>query len=186
MNREIVSERLVLKVLDETFADRVLKYNVRNKDFLGQWEPVRSEEFYTEEFHRKQLQDELIKIKEGKLFKVWIFEKSDKNFEKVLGSIALSEIIMGCFCSCFIGYKLDKDKVNKGYMTEALKRVIQYAFDELGLHRIEANIIPKNGPSLKVVEKVGFYNEGTAKKYLRINGVWEDHIHMVIRNEAME
>ncbi len=186
MNRELVSERLVLKVLDDTFADRVLDYNVRNKDFLSQWEPIRSEEFYTQEFQKQQLQDELLKMEEGKIFKVWIFEKSDKGFKKVLGSIALNEIVRGCFHSCFLGYKMDKDKTKKGYMTEALNRVIQCAFDELELHRIEANIIPRNVPSLKVVEKIGFYNEGTAKKYLRINGVWEDHIHMVIRNEAME
>jgi [ribosomal protein S5]-alanine N-acetyltransferase len=58
-------------------------------------------------------------------------------------------------------------------------------FQELGLHRIEANIMPKNKRSLRVVEKLGFYNEGLAYKYLKINGKWEDHIHMVLLNDKV-
>jgi ribosomal-protein-alanine N-acetyltransferase len=59
-------------------------------------------------------------------------------------------------------------------------------FGEYGLHRIEANIMPRNAASLRVVEKAGFHREGLAKKYLKINGVWEDHIHMVLLNDRME
>ncbi len=55
-------------------------------------------------------------------------------------------------------------------------------FDEEGLHRIEANIMPKNSASMKVVKKLGFYDEGLAYQYLKINGTWEDHIHMVLLN----
>lgn len=68
----------------------------------------------------------------------------------------------------------------------SLARVIRYAFDELRLHRIEANIMPRNSASLKMVEKLGFSSEGLARKYLKINGIWEDHIHMVLLNEAVE
>jgi ribosomal-protein-alanine N-acetyltransferase len=85
-----------------------------------------------------------------------------------------------------MGYKLDKDELNKGYITEALRKGIDIMFNEYGLHRIEANIMPKNSRSLRVAEKLGFYNEGLALKYLKISGRWEDHIHMVLRNEAME
>lgn len=58
-------------------------------------------------------------------------------------------------------------------------------FDDMKLHRIEANIMPKNKQSLKVVEKLGFYDEGLAYKYLKINGKWEDHIHMVLLNNKI-
>ncbi|WP_278244288.1 GNAT family N-acetyltransferase [Caldisalinibacter kiritimatiensis] len=95
-------------------------------------------------------------------------------------------MVRGPFLSCFLGYKLDKDEVNKGYMTEALKMGIDIAFNELKLHRIEANIMPKNEASLRIVKKLGFYEEGVAKKYLKINGKWEDHIHMVLLNEDIE
>lgn len=59
-------------------------------------------------------------------------------------------------------------------------------FTKLQLHRLEANIMPRNKRSLRVVEKLGFYNEGLAEKYLNINGQWEDHLHLVLRNPALE
>ena len=68
-------------------------------------------------------------------------------------------------------------------MTEAVRAAADIAFTDLDLHRIEANIMPRNGASLRVAEKAGFYHEGLALKYLRINGVWEDHIHMVLLRE---
>ena len=68
----------------------------------------------------------------------------------------------------------------------AVAMMVEYAFQELRLHRIEANVMPRNRASLRVLEKNGFENEGLAKRYLQINGEWEDHIHMVIRNAAME
>lgn len=71
-------------------------------------------------------------------------------------------------------------------MTETVNEVVRYAFESLGLHRIEGNIMPRNKASIGVVEKCGFVNEGTSRKYLKINGVWEDHIHFVKINEAME
>jgi len=58
-------------------------------------------------------------------------------------------------------------------------------FNEFGLHRIEANIMPKNKRSLRVAPKLGFVNEGTASQYLKINGKWEDHIHMVLLNDKV-
>jgi ribosomal-protein-alanine N-acetyltransferase len=60
---------------------------------------------------------------------------------------------------------------------------MEIVFNDLGLHRIEANVMPKNKPALNLLEKLGYYNEGIAKKYLKIDGVWEDHIHMVYLNE---
>ena len=70
-------------------------------------------------------------------------------------------------------------------MTAAVGMVVRYAFAEAGLHRVEANVMPRNRPSLRVLEKNGFINEGLSRCYLNINGVWEDHIHMVRINFAM-
>lgn len=180
------TERLVLKVLDSSYAPIVLDFFIRNKDFLEQWESSREDTFYSVDFQRDQLETQLQKINEGQQFRVWIFEKEDKYFEKVIGSVSLNEIVRGCFHSCFLGYKIDELKKNQGYMTEAVKAVVDYGFNTLALHRIEANIMPRNIASLRVVGKLGFINEGLSKKYLKINGIWEDHIHMVIFNEAME
>ncbi|WP_330587983.1 GNAT family N-acetyltransferase [Anaerocolumna sedimenticola] len=104
----------------------------------------------------------------------------------MVGTIAFTNIVRGVFLSCFLGYKLDRFEINKGYMTEAVSRGIEIMFQDYRLHRIEANIMPKNVRSLKVVAKLGFYNEGIARNYLKINGKWEDHIHMVLLNEKDE
>jgi len=175
------TERMDLMQLEQASADLVLEYVVRNRSFLEPWEPERNEEFYTLTHQAALLQQEAVKIKEGQLFKVWMVQEG-----RVIGSAALSNIVRGAFQSCHLGYKMDHAQLNKGLMTEALRSLVAYAFEELKLHRIEANIMPRNEASLQVVKKLGFYDEGLAHKYLRIHGVWEDHIHMVLRNEAME
>jgi [ribosomal protein S5]-alanine N-acetyltransferase len=180
MQREYETERLTLKILDSSSADLVLDYYVRNKTFLEEWEILRSDDFYTKEYHEEQLRNDLLSMGNGNLLRFWIFKKNADN--KVIGSVGLNNIVRGAFLSCHLGYKLDKDEINNGYATEAIKKGIEIIFDEFNLHRIEANIIPKNIRSLRVVEKLGFYNEGMAYKYLKINGKWEDHIHMVLLN----
>jgi ribosomal-protein-alanine N-acetyltransferase len=186
VNIEFKTDRLILKVLDESYAKIVLDYYIRNKDFLKEWETLKDDDFYTLEYHKEQLKRDLKDIKESRLLRLWIFKKEDIEFKKVIGTMAFSNIVWGSFLSCFLGYKLDKDEINKGYMTEALRKGIDIAFNKLKLHRIEANIMPKNKASMAVVRKLGFYEEGLAKKYLKINGEWEDHIHMVLLNEELE
>jgi len=186
MKRVYETDRLILKVLDETNSPQVLDYYMRNRDFLEEWELKRSNDFYTLEAQAAQLSNEFKDFEEKRALRLWIFKKEDEECSRAIGLIAFNNIVWGAFQSCFLGYKLDKDEINKGYVTEALKKGIEIVFSEFELHRIEANIMPKNVRSLRVVEKLGFYNEGLAHKYLRINGKWEDHIHMVLLNEGLE
>ncbi|SDF79667.1 ribosomal-protein-alanine N-acetyltransferase [Fontibacillus panacisegetis] len=181
MKHHFQTDQVSLQVIDESYAQAVTEYNLRNKDFLKPWEPERNSDFYTVPYQENLLHEEYYKILEGSLYKVWIMMN-----EKIIGSIALSNIVMGVFQSCHLGYKLDEQEQGKGIMTESLRPIIDYAFQELSLHRIEANIMPRNKGSLRLVEKLGFQNEGLARKYLKINGVWEDHIHMVLLNEGEE
>lgn len=170
-------------MLDKTHAQLVLDYYLRNRDFLNEWEPKKGEEFYTIYYHEEQLDKELVNIENDNSFRLWIFKKNDSR--KIIGSVSFSNIVKGCFLSCHLGYKLDKDEINNGYITEAIQKGIDIIFNNFGLHRIEANIMPRNIRSLRVVEKLGFYNEGLAYKYLNINGKWEDHIHMVLLNDKV-
>ena len=68
---------------------------------------------------------------------------------------------------------------------EAVQKGSDVIFNEMNLHRIEANIMPKNKRSIRVVEKLGFCNEGLSRNYLKICGKWEDHIHMVLLNDKV-
>jgi len=183
VDNSIVTDRLTLKVLDENYANVVLSYFIRNKDYLKKWEASRDEEYFTLNYQKKELKNEKEKMKDGLMYKFWIFKKEN---DKLIGSIAFNNIVRGCFQSCHLGYRLDVDEINKGYMTEGLNAAINFAFEKLELHRIEANIMPRNKASLRSVEKFRFYNEGLARKYLKINNKWEDHIHMVLLNEKIE
>lgn len=183
MQKIYETEKLFLKILDKSYAELVVDYYLRNKSFLEEWEPVRSEDFYTKQYHEEQLDKELTNIKNNNSFRLWIFKKQDDC--RIIGSVAFNNIVRGAFLSSYLGCKLDKDELNKGYITEAIQKGIEIMFNEYGLHRIEANIMPKNKRSLRVVEKLGFYNEGIAYKYLKINGKWEDHIHMVLLKDSV-
>ena len=148
----------MLKVLDGSFAPMLLDFFTRNQDFLKPWESIKENGFYSLDFQREQLTNELQKMGDDRLFKVWLFEKADTGFDKPIGSVALNEIVRGCFHSCFLGYRMDEYKRNQGYMTEAVGAVIDYGFNKLALHRIEANIMPHNKASLRVVDKSEFSN----------------------------
>ena len=93
----------------------------------------------------------------------------------IMGVINLNEIVRGCFQSAYLGYYIGAPFVGQGYMREALTLVVTYAFGELGLHRLEANIQPQNTASIALVNRCGFSKEGFSPRYLKIDGVWRDH-----------
>ncbi|HAQ42071.1 MAG TPA: 30S ribosomal protein S5 alanine N-acetyltransferase [Clostridiales bacterium] len=177
------SDRLYLRILKPVYASDVLDYYKRNRSFLTQWDPMQSKEFYTLSYHKRKLSVEYSMFKDDSLVRFWIFKKEDN---KLIGNVCYSNIVMGNFKSCYLGYKLDKDEINKGYMTEAIKRTVEIMFEDFGLHRIEANVVPRNARSLRVMEKLGFEQEGFSRRYLEINGKWEDHIHFAVYNDRMQ
>jgi [ribosomal protein S5]-alanine N-acetyltransferase len=180
---ELPTDRLRLKVIGPDFAGQSLDYYVRNRAFLIEWNPTPPAEFYTLAYHQERLRVELDLIKEGRLARFWLFKREDAAFTTAIGNIAFNNIVRGAFQSCHLGYQLDQRELNQGFMTEALRRAIAFAFDEMQLHRIEANVMPRNLRSRRVLEKLGFAEEGLARQYLKINGVWEDHTHFVMLND---
>jgi ribosomal-protein-alanine N-acetyltransferase len=183
---ELRTDRLVLRTIDESFAARVLDFAIRNRSFIAEWNPIVDDIYYTREFQKQRLQIERELLDQDRGVRFWLFKRHDRSFERIIGDLAFSNIVRGAFQSCHLGYKMDQAEINKGYITEAIGRAIRFAFEEMKLHRIEANIMPKNARSIRVVEKLGFVDEGVSRKYLKIAGVWEDHIHYVLLNAAME
>jgi ribosomal-protein-alanine N-acetyltransferase len=94
---------------------------------------------------------------------------------QVVGVININEIVVGAFQSAYLGYYGMLNFARTGLMTEALRAAVGYAFGELGLHRLEANIQPGNAASIALVRRLGFTQEGFSPCYLRINGEWMDH-----------
>jgi len=182
MNTALETDRLILTTLTERDANRVLAYEIRNRAFLSDWDPLRSDAYFTLEQQRCVLKQMVKEMEAGTRCSLGIGLKGE---DRLIGMINFTNIVRGCFLSCFAGYRLDEQEINKGYMTEALTRAVRYAFDNLKLHRVEANIIPRNIRSRRVAEKAGFECEGTSREYLKINGVWEDHMHYVRLNRKM-
>ena len=99
------------------------------------------------------------------------------------GEINLTSIQRGPFQNGYVGYWIDEDHAGCGYIPEAFVVLIRFAFEELHLHRLEAAVVPRNQASRRVVEKLDLRDEGTALKYLEINGTWEDHVRYAITTE---
>jgi [ribosomal protein S5]-alanine N-acetyltransferase len=99
------------------------------------------------------------------------------------GEINLGAIQRGAFQNVYIGYWIDEQLAGHGYMPEALVVALRFSFEDLGLHRVQVSIIPRNVSSRRVAEKLNLRNEGTAERYLEINGQWEDHIRYAITSE---
>lgn len=106
--------------------------------------------------------------------------------DRICGYLGLNEIIMAAFCSAFVGYWTGLPYVRRGYAAEALRIGLLRAFTQLGLHRVEANIIPTNAASLAVARSAGMHKEGYSPRYLRIAGRWQDHERWAITREDWE
>ncbi|HEX5586619.1 MAG TPA: GNAT family protein [Acidimicrobiia bacterium] len=102
------------------------------------------------------------------------------------GEVSLGSVLRGPFQSSFIGYWIDEAHAGHGYVPEGVALAIRYGFDTLGLHRMEAAIVPRNAKSRRVAAKLGLRDEGVAEKFLQIRGVWEDHVRYAMTVEEWD
>lgn len=101
----------------------------------------------------------------------------------LVGAVNFSQIFRKAFQSCYLGYYLFAGHTGRGLMTEAVGLGLRYAFRDLGLHRVEANVQPENRASIAVLVRCGFVREGFSRKYLKIGGRWRDHERFAIIRE---
>ena len=106
-------------------------------------------------------------------FTVFAFRKGDER--TVLGRLSL-QVQRGVFQNAYLGYWCDVDEQGRGLTTECVRAMVTFAFGPLGLHRVQAAVMPNNPGSLRVLDKVGFRREGLAERYLQIAGAWADHV----------
>jgi ribosomal-protein-alanine N-acetyltransferase len=176
--------RLILLTAVPSFAPMVVQYLERNRAFFEPWLPELPADYYTIKKQRMYIEEDILFLQQEKQIRFFLFRKEDTD--TIVGDLSLSMIITGAFQSCTLGYKLAEKENNKGYMTEAIFAAVAFAFNTLKLHRIEANIIPGNEPSIRVIEKAGFKKEGLSPKYLKINGEWQDHVRYATVNTEDE
>ncbi|TLM75827.1 GNAT family N-acetyltransferase [Pseudarthrobacter sp. NamB4] len=103
----------------------------------------------------------------------------------IVGQLTVSSIVWGSALMATLGYWVDQARAGRGIAPTAVAMVTDHCFQTLGLHRMEINIRPENGPSLRVVEKLGFRDEGYRPRYLHINGEWADHRSFALTSEEV-
>jgi ribosomal-protein-alanine N-acetyltransferase len=172
--------RVFLKPLENVDAEKSLQLEVRNRAFFQEYSIDRVEAYYTLEGQLERIQANLESMSKDQSYTFGIFLNEG---EELIGSIGLYKVERGPAQSCIVGYVLDKAHNGKGYMTEAIQLIVDYAFAELKLHRLEAGVKPDNLGSIRVLEKLGFQKEGIARKNIRINGKWEDHQILALVND---
>ena len=176
---KLVGNGIYLRFLEERDATAKLELNLRNRSFFESYLTTRTEDFYTFEYQLNSIKSCLASKEKdsGYFWGVFLTDSDD-----LIGNVSLTEVVRGPLQSCWLGYSLDKAQNGRGYTTEAVRLILNYAFQTLRLHRIEAGVMPHNSASIRVLEKVGFEKEGLSKKNVLINDKWEDHLHFAIIN----
>lgn len=172
------TERLQACLVKPEFAKTLLAYEKRNH---GNFSADYPQSYYTLASFIDICQRQCSLMEEKRMLSLLFFEKGET--QHIRCAVQLNQIVYGFSRSAKIGYSVDKDYQRQGYGKEAVRSVIQYAFEQLRLHRLECHIMPSNTASLALASSVGFVNEGLCRGYLYIHGIWEDHVRFSILNE---
>jgi ribosomal-protein-alanine N-acetyltransferase len=156
----------VIRLLTVDDADELAALYTENREFLMPFEPDREDEFFTAAHQRRRIAaigDDLWRwaiVHEG----------------RIAGMVSVADVIRGGLQMGNVGYWVAETHNGRGLASAAVGDVIEFAFGEAGLHRLEAGTLLHNHASQRVLEKNGFERYGLARKLLRINGEWRDHV----------
>lgn len=152
-------------------AASLAEYFSTNMEHFQPWEPIRDAGYYSLDSLNKRLAEyEKQHVNGGAAHFIGFVDG------QAVSHCSLTNVVYGPLQGCFMGYGVSKVHEGSGIMTEVCLTAITYAFKDLGLNRVMANYMPCNKRSARLLKKLGFTEEGFAKKYLKINGEWEDHV----------
>lgn len=151
-----------------------------SRDFLVPWEPTWPDDALTRSAFRRRLARYAEDWSRDIGYSFFIIRRSD---EALVGGISIANVRRGVAQTCTFGYWIGRPYARYGYMTEAVHGACTFAFDQLALHRVEAACLPHNEASKGVLGKCGFRQEGLAKRYLKIDGKWQDHLLFALLRE---
>lgn len=174
MNIIYQTERLVLKILTPDHYRSVLNFQIRNRDCFEPYEPARAENFYTPGHQQAILKCEYKLAAKLSTVRFYVYRKESPD--TIIGTVCLHDILRTPYSCCEIGYKFDYAFLHQGYACEAVKKALDIAFFDLGLHRVFARVIPDNAPSIHLLRSLSFIEEGLEHGCLLIQGKWTDHL----------
>jgi ribosomal-protein-alanine N-acetyltransferase len=150
------------------------RLRLANEDWLRPWEPSAGQpwrERHTPAAYRAMRQAVSRRARLGTTLPFAVRVEG-----RLAGQVTVDNIVRGALRSGYLGYWIDRDAAGRGMASLAVALVCDYAFSEVGLHRVQADIRPENGPSRRLVERLGFSREGLLRRYLDIDGAWRDHL----------
>ena len=173
-----MAARVELRALRPEDAAGLQAFREANREFLRPWEPTRDESFYTLEAALAAIEVQQADGEAGRGYAFGIFDAGG-----LVGYVNLNAVVRGVFQNAYLGYAVAEQANGRGYATDAVCAAVRIAFEELGLHRVQAAVMPRNAGSIRVLEKAGFRREGLAEGYLQINGTWEDHVLFAVTRD---
>ncbi len=148
-----------------------------SRDFLTPWEPAWPSEALTKATFRHRLRRNSRDWRNDQAYAFFLFRQDD---DALIGGMTLSGLRRGVTQGGSLGYWIGRPHARQGYMSEAVSCVLDFAFDSLGLHRVEAACLIHNDASRRLLTRSGFTHEGVGRGYLRIDGAWQDHMLFAI------
>lgn len=151
----------------------IVDYCSRNRKFHTPWEPLRPKGYYTSSFWKLQVDRNLDDFHHGRAVRLYVFHEQGSE---ILAYISFTNFVRGAGHFCTLGYNIDEQLQGRGLMLQCVPKSLDYVSQNLGIHRVMANYMPRNLRSAKLLKRIGFVVEGYARDFLMINGKWEDHI----------
>lgn len=169
----IVGERVRLRT--PTLSDHAEWARLRGESraFLSPWEPTWPADDLLRSAYRRRLKRYIREIRADAAYPFFIFLL---DTGVLVGGLTFSNVRRGVAQATSLGYWMGERFAGQGLMTDAVRAAVPFAFEALRLHRIEAACLPHNAASIRLLEKVGFRREGYARKFLCIDGAWQDHV----------
>lgn len=180
MKKLYTSDRLIMKISDKCNADAALAFYSEGQAVFDAVESVKPPAFYTLHFQKYSLEQEYEAYLSGVYARYFVYANDEPDI--IIGTVSFSHITRGVYNSCITGYKFLPRFQNRGYAHEALLTLVKAVFGDLGLHRIEAFVLPNNLRSINLLEKLGFEPEGTAKSVIRLKDGYTDHLRYALIN----
>jgi [ribosomal protein S5]-alanine N-acetyltransferase len=180
----IETERLKIRLPQVADVPEVIRYYGDNRAHLQPFSPTFAPDFLDHAIWLEQVRIRSSEFDAAESFRAFLFQRSAPG--SIVGNLNLTQVHRGVSQSCVLGYNLARDEQGKGYMTEAVRGALDFAFGTWRLHRVAASYMPHNMRSAGVLQRCGFHVEGRASAYLVINGRWEDHVLVAITNPAFD
>jgi len=149
----------------------------RSRAFLVPWEPTWPADDLTRSAFRRRMRRYWRDVREDQSYPFFVYRQED---DALVGGLTLGNIRRGVAQTCSVGYWVGQPYARRGYMSAAVRAVIPFVFNVLRLHRLEAACLPTNEASIRLLRSCGFQQEGYARGFLQINGVWQDHLTFAI------